>query len=73
MHEQHRVKTEGYSLVEDDAGVPVLHIVLDQLSPLSYKQMLRSGYGVLDDGGCKHHDHVDPLVNDNIHERRGNK
>lgn len=65
MHEQHRTTDQGYSLVEGAAGVPVLHLVLDQLRPLTYKECLRCN------GDSKHYDHADALVNDNILKRRG--
>lgn len=65
MHKRHSTKTKGYSLVTNSAGVPLLHIVLDQLNTRPFHNSVRHN------GNCEPDDTVDPLVNDDLLRRRG--
>ncbi len=67
MHEQHCTTAKGYSLPTDSSGVPILHVVLDQLMSRSYKDCLRHY------GDSEPYDPSDTLVDVNILKLRGHR
>lgn len=65
MHKQHSTPAKGLTLVKDCTGLPILHVVLDQLRTRSYAECLRHY------GDSEHYDTPDTLVDDDLLKRRG--